>query len=326
MNKSIKFIFNYILGIILFVVLCWNLFIQIKSQPDINIQWQNIKESWKSYSIWIVFLLMFLNYGIEAKKWKILISHLQKISFKTAIKSVFAGCSITMLTPNRIGEYGGRILFIAPEHRLAAISVTVLGSLSQLMVTLFAGTAGLIIIKYSNFYSGNFQHLPWLIENVLLIVSLLACVISTLLYFHLSWVVKKISNYRIFNKVLKYLIVLNDFSGQQLIRIVLLSFVRYLVFILQYIIMLYLMNVQIDMFLCFWILSIFFLILAFAPTIGFIDLPLRAFAAVALFKIYSENIAGIQAASFGIWIINLIIPAFIGSFLILGIKFLKQNE
>ncbi|MEO5968080.1 MAG: hypothetical protein ABIP68_00720, partial [Ferruginibacter sp.] len=125
---------------------------------------------------------------------------------------------------------------------------------------------------------------------------------------------------------LKYVVVLKDFSGKQLLRIVLLSFVRYLVFILQYVILLHLMDVKIDPFLCIWILSIFFLILAFAPTIGFIDLPLRAFAAVALFKIYSQNVAGIQAASFGIWLINLIVPAFIGSFLIIGIKFLKQNE
>ena len=310
----------------MFIVLCWNLFIQIRTQPDVDIQWQNIKESWKTFPFWLVVVLMFLNYGIEAKKWRLLVSHLEKISFKTSLKSVFAGCSITMLTPNRIGEYGGRVLYIAPGHRLAAISVTILGSLSQLIVTLFVGTTGLLILKYSGAYAESFKHLPWIVENVLLIVSLLACIISALLYFHMNWLVEKLGNYKTFERILKYVVILRDFSGKQLLRIILLSFIRYMVFILQYIVLLYLMKVQIDPILSFWILSIFFLILAFAPTIGFIDLPLRAFAAVALFKVYSQNIAGIQAVSFGIWLINLIIPAFIGSFLILGIKFLKQNE
>lgn len=85
------------------------------------------------------------------------------------------------------------------------------------------------------------------------------------------------------------------------------------------------MEVEIGWFLMFWLLSIFYLIMTMVPTIGFTELPVRAVASVVLLKLYSDNILGIQAATFGIWLINLVIPALAGSLLILGIKITKEK-
>ena len=97
-------------------------------------------------------------------------------------------------------------------------------------------------------------------------------------------------------------------------------------FILQYMLLLSVMEVEISYLLSFWLLTIFYLIMVMAPTIGFTELPLRATASVEIFKLYSPNILGIQAAALGIWLINLVLPAIIGSILILGIKITKENE
>ncbi|HRQ21716.1 MAG TPA: hypothetical protein PKY29_10390, partial [Ferruginibacter sp.] len=107
--------------------------------------------------------------------------------------------------------------------------------------------------------------------------------------------------------------------------IILLSFFRYLVFILQYIVMLKVMQVEVDWVWSAWILSVFFLVMAMAPTIGFLELPIRATATVELFGMYSSNVAGIQAAAFGIWLINLAIPALIGSLFVFGLKLIKEK-
>lgn len=85
------------------------------------------------------------------------------------------------------------------------------------------------------------------------------------------------------------------------------------------------MKVEIPMVLCFWLLTVFYLLITIAPTIGFAELPLRAAASVELLKIYSTNVVGIQAASLSIWIINLVLPAVIGSILILGLKIIKDR-
>jgi hypothetical protein len=98
-----------------------------------------------------------------------------------------------------------------------------------------------------------------------------------------------------------------------------------MVFILQYLLMLRVMNVDVSMGMGFWLLTIFYLVMTVAPTIGFIELPVRALASVELFRIYSNNILGIQAAALSIWMINLVLPAIIGSLLILGIKIMKER-
>ena len=54
-------------------------------------------------------------------------------------------------------------------------------------------------------------------------------------------------------------------------------------------------------------------------------MPIRAKASIELMQLYSTNILGIQTAALGIWIINLVIPALIGSLLILSIKIVKDK-
>lgn len=239
-----------------------------------------------------------------------------------AFKSVLAGCSITMLTPNRIGEYGGRILFVKEQNRIKAISVTILGSISQLLVTMFFGTWGLI---YVNYMPGMVDKLPWLVSDFIVFSSICVTVILTAIFFRIQGVVLFMQKFSLLKNLVKHLIVLDYFRGKQLLRILLFSFIRYIIFILQYVLLLNVLDVNVSIPLCFWLLTIFYLVLAIAPTIGFIELPVRAAASVELFKVYSENIVGIQAAALGIWMINLVLPAIIGSILIFGIKILKDR-
>ena len=274
---------------------------------------------------WIIVGLMFVNWGIEAAKWKRLISPLERFSFGKAIKSVLAGCSITMLTPNRIGEYGGRIMYVAEENRLKAISLTILGSISQLTITMLMGTVGLLVLKTSLLEADFLSALPWFLNDIILYLSLLVTVILFLVYFKVHFILLLAARVKFLKGVLKYVDVVDIFSGKQLLRILFLSFFRYMVFILQYVLLLQVMGVEVSWLLSFWVLTIFYLIMVMAPTIGFTELPVRATASVALLSVFSENILGIQAAAFGIWLINLVIPAIAGSLLILGIKIMKER-
>ena len=124
----------------LFIILSCVIYRQVALQSDLSLRWSQLKSSWHDPLLGVVFLLMFLNWGIEALKMKYLLQPLEKISFLKSLKSVFAGCSITMLTPNRTGEFGGRILFLKPQNRIKAISVNIIGSISQLAVTMILGS------------------------------------------------------------------------------------------------------------------------------------------------------------------------------------------
>jgi hypothetical protein len=294
-------------------------------QQDLASRWLQIKQSFFSPLLWSACLLMLINWGIEARKWQIQLKPLEKINFLTAFKAVLAGCSITMLTPYRVGEYGGRILYVQEEHRLDAIPLTILGSVSQLFVTIIMGTAGLLYLKFVQHDEHIFSFLPSYSVDILLGLSVMAATVLLLIYLRVSLLVKLLSRVPSLSKFVAHILLLRTFSRKQLLRILFLSFLRYTVFILQYLLLLQALQVQISFFTCYWLITVFYLLMAMAPTIGFTELPIRASASVALLQLYSSNTIGIQAASLGIFIINLVLPAIVGSILILGIKILKEK-
>ena len=130
---------------------------------------------------------------------------------------------------------------------------------------------------------------------------------------------------RIPPKFVKYALLIQSIPGKELLRILWLSLLRYMVFILQFILLLVTFNVNIPFVACFWVLTIFYLVMALAPTIGFTELPIRSLAGVELLSNFSNNMLGIQVASLTIWLINLVVPAIVGSMMIFGIKIMKDR-
>jgi MFS family permease len=326
LNKSIKILLNYFLGPVLLVVLCYSLYRQLIAQTDLAQRWQQLKHSWQSWQFWCVIVLLFFNWGIEARKWQLLVRHVQQLSFAQAFKSVLAGCSITMLTPNRVGEFGGRVLFLKEENRIKAISLTIAGSISQLLVTMIMGCAGLLFLRFFSHNTGNALNvLPDFWGSVLIYFSISVTVLLFLFYIRLGWLVRMMEKVPALNKAVKHITVLDEFEANQLLRILLLSLLRYLVFVVQYVLLLQVMQVGIGGWLSFWLISVFYLVLAVIPTIGFLELPVRAKTSLELMQLYSSNTLGIGTAALGIWVINLVIPALMGSLLILGIKIVKEK-
>ena len=90
---------------------------------------------------------MFVNWSLEALKWKISVQSVQPVSFFRSLKAIFSGVSFSVTTPNRTGEYFGRVLYMDEGNRLRVISLTILGSISQLLVTIFFGLLGLLILQ-----------------------------------------------------------------------------------------------------------------------------------------------------------------------------------
>jgi hypothetical protein len=328
-NKSIKFIFNYVLGPLIFVLLTWSLYVQIMQQPNLELRWRQIVETRKNPLLGLIFLLMLVNWGIEGLKWKMLTKPLERLSFFGAFRSVLAGCSITMLMPNRTGEFGGRLLFLQPQNRLAGISATIMGSMNQLMITLFVGGIGMIVLHNNPVFLSK---LPQVVgtdsgfQFLLLGSSGFILFFLIVFIFKTQWILWGIKKVKWLRGVVKYVEIIERYGGKVLLMLTTYSILRYFVFILQYILMMQVMQVNIDSNLQFWLLTVFYLVMAVIPTIGFTELPIRGSVSMLLFGIFSTNAIGIQAASFGIWLINLVIPALAGGFFILGVKLMKEKK
>ncbi len=271
---------------------------------------------------WLVILFVFVNWGIEARKWQLLMLVLQPMSFITAFKSVLCGVTLSLNTPNRIGEYAGRVLFVNEGSRLKAIALSIAGGMAQLIITMFMGCLG---SAYIFFY---LQEIPtgisvfWL--KIFLSGSIVATVVFLFFFFRLHWLIILLEKFPYIKRLSKYINVLETFDAKILLRLLSLSFFRYVVFVLQYIFMLQLLQVEQNIWTGFWMVSVMFWILAIIPSIAIADLGIRGTVAKTLFA-YSSNTIGILTATFGIWFVNLFIPALIGSLLILGIKIKKEK-
>ncbi len=273
-----------------------------------------------------VFLLMFVNWAIETIKWKLLIQRIQKISFWTALKAITTGVSFSISTPNHIGEYVGRVLYLEDGKRLKAISLTIVGSISQLIITLLMGCIGLLVLM-PIFESGKFGSADtsiWI--RVSLYGAFFVLVILTIFYFRLAWLIKLLNRLPVSKKYYYLIESLEKLTATLLLQLLSLSLMRFFVFTLQYYLLFSLFNVEIGYWQGFWALSVNFLVLAAIPTIALVDLGLRAEVGLKLIGLFSASTLGIGFAIAGIWVINLVIPAILGTVFIWGIKILKNKN
>ncbi len=329
LHKNIKILFNYILGPLLGAWLFYSLYKQVKAQPHLRDSIELIKQApfgTHSFTFWTVIVLSFINWGIEAKKWQLVIRGIQQISYPVAFKAVLSGVALSLNTPNRIGEYGGRILYINEGNRIKAISLSIAGSMSQLIVTLLMGCGGLIFILLTKQPGVGFiMGLSFFWIKILLFISAVTAGILLVIYFRLSWLIKIIEKISAVVKYAQYISVLEDFHAKELLRLLFLSFFRFLVFVIQYILLLQVLKVDMWWIEGFWIISVLFLVLAIVPSFAIADLGIRGKFSLELLTMYSANTIGIIGTTFGIWFINLFIPAIAGSILILSVKIFKEK-
>ena len=130
---------------------------------------------------------MFANWGIEALKWKVCIQKIQRINFMTAFKAILSGVSFSVSTPNRIGEYLGRVLYMEEGKRIKAVSLTIVGSMSQLIITLLMGCIGFVVLL-PRIEAGQIIAPVWI--NVIIYGVAATLTVIVLLYFRLSWIVR----------------------------------------------------------------------------------------------------------------------------------------
>jgi len=328
LNKNIKIFLNYVLGPLLFTWLSYSVFKQIKDQPNLEESWVNIKASFTDIRVFnfiLVFVLMFVNWSLEALKWKISVQRVQPVSFFRSLKAIFSGVSFSVTTPNRTGEYLGRVLYMDDGNRLKVISLTILGSISQLLVTIFFGLLGLLILRHGIANVSLSVWMVWL-KDIGIIGASLAFIVLTVFYFRIGWLVKWIDK---IPAIKKYIWLINELEKTDttlLLRLLSISLVRYLVFATQYFLLFRFFGVEINWWQGFWATAIVFFVMAITPTIELFEVVKKMYITKEIFAIFTVNTLAIGFVTTTIWCINLVIPAAIGSLLILGIKFFKKDE
>jgi uncharacterized membrane protein YbhN (UPF0104 family) len=265
----------------------------------------------------LAFLLMFLNWSLEAVKWKLLVAPLERISFFSSLRSIVCGVTISIFSPNRVGEFAGRIFFLEKADKIQASLSSMIGSMIQLLITVAAGSAAYFILqnKYNDFFGPNDfigpLGFPFIIGAGLLVAG-----IVFFLY------VKRNS---LFSKYKKYISVFGQYKKEVIYRIMLLSAIRYAVFSFQYYLVLQAFGISAGETILFSLIALTFFVSSAVPTFALTEIAVRGATAAFFFGTISKDTTGIIAASMLVWLINLVIPAIIGSVFIWKLKFFSKE-
>lgn len=281
----------------------------------------NHLERWKVYLvISTIFLLMFINWFLESLKWHFLMSKVEKISFYKAVESVFCGLTWAIFTPNRIGEYGGRIFFLSPRKRIQGIVAMSVGSVSQMLITNVFGSLALLW----------FIHYFLKVNDILFVgISFLVivfCFFFILFYFNIKWLDKLLSSIKFLKRFKRFFEVLNRYNKRELSKILSLSVSRFMVFTTQYLLIIHLLVPEIPFFESALMVFILFFIQSAIPTLDIFDVGIRSITATYLFSFITHQEIAIITSAALIWLINLIIPAILGSFFVFKLNFFDQHR
>lgn len=271
----------------------------------------------------LLLLLMIVNWLIESFKWKLAVASVQQVSLFNAFKAVLSGVSISLSLPNRMGEYLGRVLYLDPARRIKAISVTVVASFSQLIVTMTMGLIGLLLARPVMLSRGGWAGQTWWI---IFGITVLMALLMLLLYFNISflnrWLQQKLmtpsSKWTL--RLKGWLAALDSCDAAILRKLLSFSLLRYCVFMIQYFLAYHLFGILLEVDELFIIVSLTFLALAALPTFAAPELALRGAVGLWIANWFSLQSAGIVLALLLVWITNLILPALIGALLVLGIR------
>jgi len=286
MTQSKKYI-SVLLKLIIAAILVYIVYRQLFIKHDFAIlksEFSNqLKEGRFSFFV-MALLLVLVNWFLETMRWRNLVLQHHEISFKQAVSAILMGVTMGMISPQRIGEYAGRLMAVPAEKNSGVMTVGVISIICVSLLMIF---------------------FPQL-ERILALEKLTS----------------KFKNWGLFSKY--------QFSKTSLFTLLALSFARYCVFLVQYVLLLSFFGVTLDTWTMLQAVALVYLIQSSLPLPAMLSLLARGEIALMIFSLFNVNEISILASTFVLWIINLLLPAFFGLILLWKIRLFEtigiENE
>ncbi len=249
------------------------------------------------------------NWLLETLKWKFLIQ--SKSGFQNLFKGIIAGITLGFVTPARSGEFIGRVMYLDEDDKAKVFYLSSIGGIAQSVVTLVAGVFFVAV---------------WRTDAQLIGLTAGMGVAFLLVYFRFHFFNRFISSIPVLQK---YNLVIGNEAlplPHIQLKVLLFSFVRFAVYLLQYVGLLMFFGVSNNFFALVVHTGVFLVALTFSPLIPFLDFSYRGSIALYIFNGFSQNSIGILSAVTFVWLLNLVLPAVIGYFFILKRKTVAMDK
>lgn len=291
------------LKIALFLLLLWFVIDKVFIENDIHSQWTLFKQNFSGKKAWLFLIavaLMPVNWMLETIKWRILLN--AKVPLLQLIKSIVAGITMGFVTPGRSGEFIGRVVFLEDYSKTRGFYLSSLGGLAQTAASLFIG------VPFVFMWSGD----RYLAETTMGVA-----VIYLLAFFRFDLLNRVIASIPILKRY-GLIIMEKDLPsiGAQTITL-LYSFIRFLTYSLQYVLLLVFFGVSGNFRDLMSHSVVYLLAQTFSPLMPLLDVSFRTGTALLIFKDMTADNLAVLSAVLMVWMINLVIPALAGYWFIL---------
>lgn len=284
----------------------WDTILQLWSQPWTVAEWICLVASC---------LLMPLNYGLEAQKWRLMVRPFYPgLRVWPATFAVFAGMAAGVFTPNRIGEYAGRILFLKEGRRVEAIMATFVDRICQLLVTLVVGlvaTAALLALAERRLAMDILGD-P-LAQGVFVFLSLVLGLVSlAVLAFPKRAAAVIPGRWNRAAWVRKARFALQNLEVRRVGQVLGLSGLRYFTFATQYVLLMYAFQYSGGVVDAYWMVALIFLGKSVLPVMGVLELGAREAVALVVMTAFGAAEGTAIGATLVLYLVNILTPTLLG--------------
>ncbi len=284
-----------IIKLILFVGVLAIVYWQIRNfEPD----------AWKKFtlvrplSLITALLLVVLNIWIAYRMWKVTLTVVAPgTEQRVSVHSFFAGLVTGMLTPNMIGNFIGRFYYFGREKRASIILFTLLSNYAQFLASLTFGWIAILIVGDLIVVEKSGYLLIWL--GVALIPAYLLYYFVELLY-----------RVRPKGYLMRFRLLLQKNRSYRT-RILGLSFARFVVFTLQFSLVLNAFGETVSLFSIMAIWQVYLLTML-APSLVLGKVGVKESIALYVLGSIGMNEFAVLFSSLIIWTINSLSPALLG--------------
>ncbi len=270
----------------------------------------------------LITCLLPLNWGLETLKWKYLLrTGGLKVSFREATQQVLCGVSLGIFTPNRIGEIAGKVLMTDKRDRGKAIALSLVGSMTQFLATITWLLIATCVVKL--LYEGEDPAIDKMFNDFTVVLGYAAICITALILFVVNLADKNLP-YAL-NRHFRDFLSLIKGSRQAASVAYAVSCLRYVVFWIQYWIVLYWFGIVDPDWIGFLLIPLIYFTSSAIPMFFPGDISVRGAAAVFFLEPVCVDTEAILFASLFIWLLNVGLPALVGSVFIFSFKLFDLN-
>jgi uncharacterized membrane protein YbhN (UPF0104 family) len=322
-QKKRKWIDFLIKSVVLIAALSFA-YVKLTKADDTKTVLSSLPDYWSENSHLLLFVLLLipLNWGIEAWKWRFVLRKTYRISFVKAFMSVFSGVSVGLFTPNRIGEFGGRILYLPPEKRAKGSVLSLISSYSQFFTTLLFGIPAFLIFLLT-FHETSAS----IVSNATLMgLSVMLAVILMFIYFRLTWIYALLIRIPFLKQHASVIKPIRDVPTFDLLNLLFLSILRYAVFVMQFYLVCDFFDVEIGFLEVLLSAANLYFFMSLLPMFTIGEPGLRASLTAIFFGAFTLQIAAVISASVLLWIVNVLFVSILGALFLLTQKIINYEN